>query len=77
MADATMTLNLSAKEMAALTKLADDAEMTKTQVMRHALRVYQFIQHRINSGERMHFSGDQQRAIEFVGPGFNPPLPIS
>jgi predicted transcriptional regulator len=72
MADATMTLNMSAREMAALTELAERHDMSKTQVMRQALALYQLINVRIRAGERLYFSGDEKRAIEFVGLGFEP-----
>ena len=72
MSDATMTLNMSAREMAALTELAEWHDLSKTQVMRQALRLYQLVHVRIRAGERMFFSGDEMRAIEFVGLGFDP-----
>ena len=65
-----MTLNLSNREMEVVEELAAHHEMSKTGVMRQALRLYQFVQRRLAEGETMHFSGDMQRAIEFVGPGF-------
>jgi hypothetical protein len=37
----TMTLNMTEREMNALEKMAKDKGMTKTQIMRMALRVYQ------------------------------------
>lgn len=72
MGDATMTLNMSAREMAALTELAEWHDMSKTQVMRQALALYQLINVRVRAGERLYFSGDEKRAIEFVGLGFEP-----
>lgn len=41
----TMTLNLGDKEMAVLEDLASDAGMSKTAVMRQALRLYQASAH--------------------------------
>ncbi len=67
---ATMTLNLSDREMEALTALADEQELSKTGVMRQALHLYQLVTARIKSGETMHFSGDKERVVEFIGPGF-------
>ena len=63
----TMTLNLNEKEMAALDALAAEKDLSKTQVMRQALRLYQLVSHRTAAGERMFFSGDEQRHIEFIG----------
>lgn len=47
----TMTLNLPKREMDALEKLAKDMDMSKTGVMRVALRVYQSLKLRQASGE--------------------------
>jgi predicted transcriptional regulator len=63
----TMTMNLSEREMAVLDAMAADKDMSKTQIMRQALRLYQLVDERIKAGEKMMFSGDQQRIIEFVG----------
>jgi predicted transcriptional regulator len=67
MADKTMTLNLSEKEMAVLDGLAAEKEMSKTAIMRQALRLYQLVTIRLNAGEQMIFSGDEQRRVEFIG----------
>jgi hypothetical protein len=67
---ATMTLNLTEAEMAALEKLADDQQLSKTVVMRQALRLYQLVILRAAAGETFSFSGDRDRAIQFVGIGF-------
>ena len=67
---ATMTLNLTQREMAVLEQLAADHELSKTALMRQALRLYQMVHERVKAGEVMSFSGDQQRVVEFIGPGF-------
>lgn len=72
MSEATMTLNLSAREMEVLEQLAVEADMSKTAVMRQALRLYQMVRTRIKAGETMTFSGDKERIALFVGPGFEP-----
>jgi predicted transcriptional regulator len=64
-----MTLNLSEREMAALDQLATEMDMSKTAVMRQALRLYQLVHERIKAGETMTFSGDKERIALFVGPG--------
>lgn len=66
----TMTLNLSDEEMEAVEKMAADGDMSKTAVVKQALRIYQLIKVRMHAGETMSFSGDPQRAIQFIGPGF-------
>jgi hypothetical protein len=73
MPEATMTLNLSAREMAVLEELAASHEMSKTGVMRQALRLYQLVNARIRAGETMSFSGDKERIALFIGPGFDAP----
>jgi hypothetical protein len=67
---ATMTLNLTDAEMAALDTLATEHDLSKTAVMRQALRLYQLVNHRIKAGETLSFSGDEKRAIAFLGIGF-------
>jgi hypothetical protein len=66
----TMTLNLSDREMAAIAALAEQQELSKTAVIRQALRLYQLVNERIRAGETMTFSGDQERIALFIGPGF-------
>lgn len=66
----TMTLNLSAREMAVVEALATEMGMSKTAVMRSALKIYQLIHVRLQQGEQFMFTGDQQRLVEFIGPGF-------
>lgn len=66
-----MTLRLTANEMAMVEALAASHGISKTALIRQALRVYQLIQHRISQGETMTFSGDKERVALFVGPGFD------
>lgn len=70
MKKSTMTLNLSDREMAVVDQLAADMDLSKTAVIRGALRLYQLVHVRAKAGEYLIFSGDQQRIVEFVGPGF-------
>lgn len=63
----TMTLNLSVREMEVLSALARDKDMSKTAILRQALRIYQLIDVRLQAGERMFFSGDREREMLFVG----------
>lgn len=67
---ATMTLNLTQREMAVVEQLADEHDLSKTALIRQALRLYQLCHERTKAGEKMSFSGDQQRVVEFIGPGF-------
>lgn len=66
----TMTLNLSDEEMAVVERLSEEHDMSKTAVLRQALRLYQFVQQRMADGETMSFSGDPARLLQFIGPGF-------
>lgn len=52
----TMTLNLSAREMEVVEEIAIDCEMTKTAVLRAALRLYQLVRERVKAGETMTLS---------------------
>ena len=49
----TMTLNLSSQEMAVLERLADDRGMSKTALLRQALRLYQSVTERLEKGEKI------------------------
>lgn len=51
----TMTLNLTESEMTVLEKISEEKDMTKTAVLRQALRLYQLIEHRIAHGEKLYF----------------------
>jgi len=62
----TMTLNMPAREMRALEALAEHHGMSKTAVMRQALRVYQLIHVRLCDGETMSFSGDKDRRSTMI-----------
>lgn len=56
----TMTLNLPAQEMEMLGALATRTDMSKTAVMRKALRLLDMVEGRIAKGERIFFEDDQQ-----------------
>ena len=51
----TMTLNLTDAEMNALEELSQKKDLSKTAVLRQALRLYQLIDARIESGEKLYF----------------------
>lgn len=54
----TMTLNLTDPEMGALEKLSSARDMSKTAVIRQALRMYQLIDARLSKGEKLYFEDD-------------------
>ena len=49
----TMTLNLTEAEMVALEDLAARKELTKTAVIRQAIRLYQLVDVKLAQGERL------------------------
>lgn len=62
----TMTLNLSDAEMAALEELAKTKELTKTGVIRQALRLYQVVDARLQRGEKLLFEGAEDQKSELL-----------
>lgn len=70
---ATMTLNLPQREMDALERISDHHQMSKTAVMRQALRLYQLIHLRLQAGETMSFSGDKERPTMIAAVGLGEP----
>lgn len=70
---ATMTLNMPEREMRALEQLAAHHEMSKTAVMRQALRLYQLVHVRLQNGETFCFSGDEGRPAMIAAVGLGDP----
>lgn len=54
----TMTLNLTDAEMRALDDLSERKDLTKTAVLRQALRLYQTIEARLERGDKLLFEND-------------------
>jgi predicted transcriptional regulator len=54
----TMTLNLTDAEMDALERLSAQKDLTKTAVLRQALRLYQLVEARLVRGEKLYFEND-------------------
>jgi hypothetical protein len=57
----TMTLNLTDAEMEALEELSTTKELSKTAILRQALRLYQLIDIRIGQGEKLFFQDDLKK----------------
>ncbi len=57
----TMTLNLTDAEMAALEELSRKKDLSKTALLRQALRLYQMVDARVERGEKFYFE-DQSKA---------------
>ena len=71
MSKPTMTLNLPDAEMAYIEQRALECDMSKTAVVRQAIRLYQLVNIRLAAGETISFSGDKVRIAMFIGPGFD------
>ena len=54
----TMTLNLTDAEMNVLEQLSERKEISKTAVVRQALRLYQMLDARLAQGEKLFFERD-------------------
>lgn len=54
----TMTLNLTDAEMSALEELAKKKDLSKTAVLRQALRLYQTVDVRLAQGEKLFFEDE-------------------
>jgi len=54
----TMTLNLTDAEMSALEQLSERKDLSKTAVLRQALRLYQLVDTRVSQGEKLIFEDE-------------------
>lgn len=57
----TMTLNLTELEMQVLESLSVKKDLSKTALLRQALRVYQAIESRIENGEKLFFEDEKTK----------------
>ncbi|HEX3627223.1 MAG TPA: transcriptional regulator [Verrucomicrobiae bacterium] len=57
----TMTLNLTPREMAVLEELAAKKDLSKTGVMRLALRLLQAVDAKIRMGQKMMFEDEKTK----------------
>ena len=57
----TMTLNLTDAEMRVLDDLSARKDITKTAVLRQALRLYQTVEARVERGEKLMFENEATR----------------
>lgn len=58
----TMTLNLSEAEMRALEELCTKKDLSKTAVLRQALRLYQTIDARVDQGHKLMLEGTHEKS---------------
>lgn len=57
----TMSLNLTDAEMMALEDLATRKELSKTAVIRQALRLYQMLDQRMSKGEKLYLEDEAEK----------------
>jgi len=63
----TMTLNLTEAEMVVLEALAKKKDLSKTAVVRQAIRLYQMIEVRLSAGEKLVFEDEKaQKKAELM-----------
>lgn len=62
----TMTLNLTEAEMEALESLSAAKDVSKTAIVRQALRLYQLINVRLDLGEKLFLEGVDSEKKELV-----------
>jgi predicted transcriptional regulator len=58
----TMTLNLTDREMTALDDLAGRKDLSKTQIIRQAIRLYQTVETRLEKGEKLFFEDEEKKS---------------
>ncbi len=57
----TMTLNLTDAEMRVLEELSRQKELSKTAILRQALRLYQLVDARLSSGGKLYFENGRKK----------------
>lgn len=63
----TMTLNLTEAEMRVLEELAKKKDLSKTALIRQALRLYQMVEGRLAAGEKLFFEDEKaQKKAELL-----------
>lgn len=61
MSKRTMTLNLSEEEMSVLEALCEKKDLSKTVLLRQALRLYQRVEERLERGEKLFFEDEAKK----------------
>lgn len=67
----TMTLNLPEREMEVLEQLCSAKDMSKTAIMKQALRLYQLVDKRLSAGDELAFidaAGTTHRVMPLMAP---------
>ncbi|UWQ57290.1 ribbon-helix-helix protein, CopG family [Leisingera caerulea] len=61
MSKKTMTLNLTEAEMAVLEELCEKKDLSKTVLLRQALRLYQRVEERLEKGDKLFFEDEASK----------------
>jgi hypothetical protein len=62
----TMTLNLTEQEMRLLEDLSNQKDLSKTAILRQALRLYQLIDIKLAEGGRLFFEDQKKEKAELM-----------
>ena len=62
----TLTLNLTEAEMGILEELCQKKDLSKTAVLRQALRLYQMVDLRLERGEKLFFEDENKAKAEVM-----------
>jgi len=62
----TMTLNLTDAEMRVLEELCARKDLSKTALLRQALRLYQVVEARLEKGDKLFFEDDKKEKAEVM-----------
>ena len=62
----TMTLNLTDAEMRVLEELCAKKDLSKTALLRQALRLYQVVEARLDKGDKLFFEDDKKEKAEVM-----------
>jgi hypothetical protein len=57
----TMTLNLTEQEMRVLEEMSTQKDLSKTALLRQALRLYQLVDIRLSRGEKLFFEDENKK----------------
>ena len=57
----TMTLNMTEAEMQVLAVLSEKKDLSKTALLRQALRMYQVIEARLENGDKLFFENEKTK----------------
>lgn len=61
MSKKTMTLNLTEAEMTVLEELCEKKDLSKTVLLRQALRLYQRVEERLEKGDKLFFEDEASK----------------